>query len=154
MDILKLNLQQTEPQALDAEEIRFQIALLAALTATAVSFVARFVFDTPLLPEVLAHAIFAILPINLIAFVVAFLGPFAKHLAFLGCVMLYIGALTAVAFYLSRLHLFQRLLTENLSQRMAFFVAFLLTIWLPTMLIILPLLGGGFLRLNIPQSPV
>jgi len=143
MDILKLNLQQTEAQAPDAEEIRFQIAFLAALTATAISFVARFIFDAPLLPEVLAHAIFAILPINLIAFVVAFLGPFAKHLAFLGCVMLYLGAMTAAAFYLPRLSHFQHLQSDILSKRLTFFTAFLLIIWLLTMLIILPLLGGG-----------
>src|SRR5262245_20537543 len=154
MEILKLNLQQPEPQPPDAEEIRFQIALLAALSATVISFLARFLFDAPLLPEILAHAIFAILPINLIAFVVAFLGPFAKHLAFLGCVVLYLGALTAAAFYLPRLSPIQRLQTGTLTHRMTFFAAFLFAIWLLTMLVILPLLGCGFFGSFLRQGAV
>src|SRR5262245_2954601 len=98
MDILKLNLSQKEPEAPTARETRFQVALLAALGGTAASLIARFGFDALLLPEMFVQAFFAILPINLIALVVGFLGPFAKHLAFLSFVILYATLLTGVAY--------------------------------------------------------
>ncbi len=152
MEILKLNLQQTEPAAPDAEEIRFQIALLAALSGTAISFLARFIFDAPLLAELLTQAIFAILPINLIAFVVGFLGLFAKHLAFLGCVILYAGALTGAAYYLLRWIASRPMQSQTTAKHLAIFSIFLLAIWLVTMLVVLPVLGSGLFGTYLRQG--
>jgi DMSO/TMAO reductase YedYZ molybdopterin-dependent catalytic subunit len=97
MEITTLNLNGAEPAPPTQSEARWQIALLVALAALAVSFAARYLFGIPLLPELLADFIFAVLPISLIEFGVSLLGPFAKHLAFIGCVALYLLALTGLA---------------------------------------------------------
>src|ERR1044071_288323 len=99
MEILKLNLVRPDADAPTENEARFQVALLTGLIGLATSFLARFTIDAPLIPELLAQAFFAILPINFIALVVGFLGPFAKHLAFLGFVVLYLIGLIAAPYY-------------------------------------------------------
>ena len=71
--------------------------MLAAIAVLALSFVARYLFGIPLPPELLADFIFAVLPIWLIEFGVSLLGPFAKHLAFIGCVALYLVVLIGLA---------------------------------------------------------
>src|ERR1041384_1530430 len=98
MDLLKLDLAKAEPEALTEGEVQFQMALFSSLACAVVSFIARFGFDAPLIPELMAQAFFAVLPINFIALVVGFLGPFAKHLAFLGFVVVYVAALTAASY--------------------------------------------------------
>src|SRR5262245_16089591 len=98
MEILKLDLANSPREVAGERETRFQVSLLSALGGTAASLVARFIFDAPLLPESFVQSFFTILPINLIALVVGFLGPFAKHLAFLSFVLLYAGLLTAAAY--------------------------------------------------------
>src|ERR1051325_3748859 len=161
MDLLKLDLAKAEPEALSEGEVHFQASLLSALACAAVSFVARFGFDAPLIPEMMAQAFFAILPINFIALVVGFLGPFAKHLAFLGFVVIYVAALTAASYaflrYSARLRPPWRTAiddSENSHLRtagdsLAIFSAFWLAIWLVTMLVILPLFGGGLFGLHL-----
>ncbi len=146
MEILKLDLAKTEPDTPTENEARFQVALLAAIAGLAASFVARFIFDAPLLPELMARALFAILPINLIAFVVGFLGPFAKHLAFLGFVIIYLAALISAAFYFLRSG--QKYWLSP-CQKIFSHLSFLISIWLLTMMVIIPLLGGGFFGRNL-----
>src|ERR1051325_1946917 len=97
MDILRLNINQDEPQA-SLKEIRLQVALIAAIAAVAVSLIARFVFIAPLVPELLAQFFFSVAPLWMVEAAVALLGPFAKHLAFLGCVVVYLIALAGAAF--------------------------------------------------------
>jgi DMSO/TMAO reductase YedYZ molybdopterin-dependent catalytic subunit len=97
MEITTLNLNGAEPAPPTQSEVRWQIAMLAAIAVLAASFAARYLFGVPLPPELLADFIFAVLPIWLIEFGVSLLGPFAKHLAFIGCVALYLLTLTGLA---------------------------------------------------------
>ena len=153
MDILKLDLNGSETKAPDADEIRFQIALLAGLAGTGVSFLIRFLLDAPFLPELLAQSIFAILPINLIAFVVGFLGPFAKHLAFLGCLVLYTATLTGIAYSLLKWSLIQKHLhVAAKGKRVLFYSLYLFVIWLLILSVVLPILGGGFFGSYLRQG--
>jgi len=102
MDILKLDLNKATPDLPTDNEIRFQVALLAAVPALIASFIARFVFEAPLVPELLAQFIFAVAPMWMVELAVGMLGPFAKHLAFLGCTVIDLIALMAGAIaYLS-----------------------------------------------------
>src|SRR6266568_2933942 len=79
MDFLKLDLNKATPDLPTDTEIRFQVALLAVV------------------PELLAQFIFAIAPMWMVEIAVGMLGPFAKHLAFLGCTVIYLIALIAAA---------------------------------------------------------
>src|SRR6266567_4792733 len=97
MDFLKLDLNKATPDLPTDTEIRFQVALLAVVPALIASFIARFLFDAPLVPELLAQFIFAIAPMWMVEIAVGMLGPFAKHLAFLGCTVIYLIALIAAA---------------------------------------------------------
>src|SRR6185503_12624711 len=97
MDILRLDLNKTAPDLPTDGELRFQVALLAAVAAVSASFIARFVFGAPLVPEMMAQYIFATAPIWVVEIVVGMLGPFGKHLGFLGCTVLYLLALIGLA---------------------------------------------------------
>lgn len=102
MDLLALNIEGKQPLPPTQAEIRFQVALLSAVFATAASLLARFVFGAPLFPERLADTLFLVVPISVVEVGVALLGPFAKHLAFIGCVVAYAAALTGAASALLR----------------------------------------------------
>ena len=148
MEILKLDLNRSEPEVPSETEVRFQIALLASIATTALSLAARFALDVPLLPELLAHAIFAILPISFIALVVGYFGLFAKHLAFLACVLVYLASLTALTYF------FLRSFNNNISFKKTIWLhaCLGLTLWLATILVILPLLNGGLLGRYLRQG--
>jgi DMSO/TMAO reductase YedYZ molybdopterin-dependent catalytic subunit len=149
MEILKLNLVRPDADAPTENEARFQVALLTGLIGLATSFIARFTIDAPLIPELLAQAFFAILPINFIALVVGFLGPFAKHLAFLGFVVLYlIGIIAAPYYYLSLINI----MTRPSRQAIYSHLIFLMTIWLLSVSLLIPLLGGGLFGRNLRQG--
>src|SRR5436853_919093 len=138
MDIIKLNINQDEPQA-SLKEIDLQVALIAAFAAVAASLIARFVFAAPLVPELLAQFFFAVAPIWMVEAAVALLGAFAKHLAFLVCVVVYLIALTAAAFAFLQ---FAPASASAVARRMTL-GAFVLLVYLFTLLIIIPILGGG-----------
>src|ERR1041385_8818708 len=105
MDLLRLDLNKTQPDTARAAEVRFQVALLAAIAAAVVSFMARFLFGAPLIPELLAQYIFSVAPIWADEIAVGLLGTFAKHLAFLACTTLFVLALIGAAIgYLRWLH--------------------------------------------------
>lgn len=152
MEILKLDLSKTTADAPSEGETRFQIALLSSLAGTVASLIARFVFDAPLIPELLAHSLFAILPINLIAFVVGFLGPFAKHLAFLGCVLIYAAALTAAAYLFLGYYSKAGQNPKSKTQSLQWLSGFLLPLWAITLLLIIPLLDGGWFGRYLRQG--
>jgi DMSO/TMAO reductase YedYZ molybdopterin-dependent catalytic subunit len=150
MEILKLNLNQSAPDQPSENEIRFQVALLAAVPALVSSFSARFVFNAPLVPELLAQFIFAIAPIWMVEIAVGMLGPFAKHLAFLGCTVLYLIALMAAAIaYLRYLPA-----TTASSTRYALQFTYALLIWMLTVAIFLPAVGAGFLGDHLRQGAI
>ncbi|MFL6214322.1 MAG: molybdopterin-dependent oxidoreductase [Blastocatellia bacterium] len=137
MDILRLNINQDEPRA-SPKEIRLQVAFIAAIAAVVASLIARFVFGAPLVPELLAQFFFAVAPIWMVEAAVALLGPFAKHLAFLGCVVIYLIALTAAA-----LAFLQIAPSTSLLARRVSLAAFALLVYLLMLIVIIPLLGGG-----------
>src|SRR5436853_2331557 len=130
MDIIRLNINQDEPQA-SLKEIDLQVALIAAFAAVAASLIARFVFAAPLVPELLAQFFFAVAPIWMVEAAVALLGPFAKHLAFLGCVVVYLIALTAAAFAFLQFAPASALLARRVS-----LAAFALLVYLLTLIVI------------------
>src|SRR4030095_13683271 len=139
MDILKLDLNKATPDPPRENEIRFQVSLLAAVPALIAGFVARFVFDAPLVPEVLAQFIFAVAPIWVVEVAVGMLGPFAKHLAFLGCTVVYLIALMAVAIVYLRYA--PRMYSVRAQYGSVIGVGILL--WALTVVILLPAVGGG-----------
>jgi hypothetical protein len=139
MDILKLDLNKATPDPPTEQEIRFQVALLATVPALIASFLARFGFDAPLVPELLAQFIFAVAPIWMVEIAVGMLGPFAKHLAFLGCTVIYLIALMAAAIgylrYPPRIY--------SVRARYGSAIGFALLIWVVTVMILIPAVGGG-----------
>src|SRR5690349_19579175 len=137
MDILRLNIDRDEPQA-SLSEIRLQVAFIAAIAAVVASLIARFAFGAPLVPELLAQFFFAVAPIWMVEAAVSLLGPFAKHLAFLGCVVVYLIALTAAAYAFLQIAPSTSLPARRVAQ-----AAFALLIYLFTLILVIPLLGGG-----------
>ena len=148
MDILKLNLNNATPDIPSDTEVRFQVALLAAVPAVVSSFIARFVFDAPLIPELLAQRFFAVAPIWMVEIAVGMLGPFAKHLAFLACTVLYLIALMAAAIGYLRYAPRREPGLAQYAQPTAF--AFL--IWTITVVIFLPATNGGFFGSSLRQG--
>jgi hypothetical protein len=139
MEIVKLNLDRDAPLAPTAGELRFQVALLAAVAAVAAGLFARFVFDAPLVAELMAHLIFAVSPIWAVEIAVGMLGPFAKHMAFLACVVAYAGMLMLAAIA------YQRYAPSRITAmgRIVSALTFSFVLWAITLLIVIPILGGG-----------
>lgn len=149
MEILRLNINKDEPQA-TLKEIRLQVALIAAIITVAASLIARFVFGAPLIPELLAQYFFSVAPIWMVEPAVALLGPFAKHLAFLACVVVYLIALTAAGF-----GFFQLLPSPRTTvARRAALGGFAAAVYLLTLLVIIPILGGGIAGQYLRQGPL
>src|SRR5215471_15727457 len=137
MDILRLDINKTEPDVPTESELQFQVAFLASVSAIVAGFAARFLLDAPLVPELLAQFIFAIAPIWIVEVAVGLLGPFAKHLGFLACTVIYVAALIAGA--IGFLRLASR--RETKPTRFASSMTLAMAIWLITMVVILPALG-------------
>src|SRR5262249_30574468 len=132
------------------KEIRFQVAVLATISYLAAAFIARFVFDAPLMPELMAHFIFAVAPIWVVEIAVGMLGPFAKHLGFLACVVIYSIALIAATIA------FLKLAPKNPQAfvRAAWTGGLVLVMWGLSALVLIPLLGGGLSGRYLRQGPV
>ncbi|HSE99099.1 MAG TPA: hypothetical protein VLD57_12595, partial [Blastocatellia bacterium] len=139
MEILRLDINRAEPDAPSESEVRLQSAMLAAIAATGLGLILRFVFDAPLVPELLTHLIFAVAPIWVVEIAVGMLGPFAKHLGFLGCVLAYTLALTGTAYLLRS---YENKVTAFGRGGLPILV-FSTVLWAATLLIIIPMLGGG-----------
>ncbi|MEK6284168.1 MAG: molybdopterin-dependent oxidoreductase [Acidobacteriota bacterium] len=148
MDILKLDLNKAAPDLPTESEIQFQVGLLAGVAALIAGFIARFVFDAPLVPELLAQFIFAIAPIWMVELAVGMLGPFAKHLAFLGCTVIYFIALIGAALAYLR---YAPGRGSTLS-RYVWLVAFSFLMWAFTAVLLIPLLGGGMFGNRLRQG--
>jgi DMSO/TMAO reductase YedYZ molybdopterin-dependent catalytic subunit len=146
MDYVTLNLNKTVPNLPSENELRFQVGLLAAVSALIAAFIVRFVFDAPLVPELLAQFIFANAPIWMVDLAVGMLGPFAKHLAFLACTVLYLIALiAAVIAYL-------RYVPGSRLSRYIWLIGFTLLTWVFTVALLIPLMGGGFFGSHLRQG--
>jgi DMSO/TMAO reductase YedYZ molybdopterin-dependent catalytic subunit len=147
MDIVRLNIDEEAKAAPTQAEVRFQVAALAALAAIVASLIARFAFDAPLVPELMAHFFFSIVPIWMVEIAVGMLGPFAKHLAFLACVVVYGLALAGAAIGSLRLTANRRPFVRRLS-----IVGLVLSLWIFTLAVVMPLLGGGILGRYLRQG--
>ena len=146
MDYVTLNLNKTSPDLPGENEIRFQIGLLAGVAAVIAGFIVRFVFDAPLVPELLAQFIFAIAPIWMVELAVGMLGPFAKHLAFLACTISYLIALIAAAIA------YLRYVPRSMFPRYTWPVGFTLLTWTLTVVVLIPLMGGGIFGSHLRQG--
>ncbi len=150
MDLLRLDLNKATPDLPTDGELRFQVALLAAVAAVSASFIARFVFGAPLVPEMMAQYIFANAPIWVVEIVVGMLGPFGKHLGFLGCTVLYLLALIGLAVVYLR---YSKVSRSPLMRRVSPF-AFSVLVLAATGLLLLPLLGDGIFGSHLQQGAV
>ena len=148
MDILRLDLNKATPDLPTENEIRFQVALLAAVPALMASFIARFLFDAPLVPELFAQLVFAVAPMWMVEVAVGMLGPFAKHLAFLGCTVVYLIGLIAAAIAYLR----YALRGNSTFARYISPMAFALSIWAFTGVALLPVTGGGVFGAHLRQG--
>ncbi|HYM00324.1 MAG TPA: molybdopterin-dependent oxidoreductase [Blastocatellia bacterium] len=135
MDMSILNIENKPAQTVGPEEVRLQAALVASILTLVAAFAARFLFRGILVPELAADYIFSVLPISLIEFGVSLLGPFAKQLGFIGCVVLYLAALTTAA------ELFLRLSKKRIALQ---FVALAAAAWGLTAFAFFPAIGAGF----------
>src|SRR5205085_952205 len=86
----------------------------------------------------LAQFFFSVAPIWMVEAAVGLLGPFAKHLAFLGCLVLYLIALTAAAFGFLQVTPPRSAVARRLAA-----CGFAASVYLLTLIIIIPILGGG-----------
>ena len=150
MDLLKLDLNKTTPDLPTTSELRFQVALLAAVAALGASFIARFVFGAPLVPELLAQFVFALAPIWAVEIAVGMLGSFAKHLAFLACTVSYFLALIGAA--IGYLRYASDRVPTGLRSYAA--ISFGILVWVVTVVILIPLMGGGLLGSRLQQGPI
>jgi DMSO/TMAO reductase YedYZ molybdopterin-dependent catalytic subunit len=145
MELLKLNIADGEPEA-TAKERALQVSVLTAVATAAVSFIARFAFGAPLIPELAAQFIFSVAPIWVVEIAVGLLGPFAKHLGFLACTVLYLLLLGGVS--MGFLRLFGGGYTRR--PRAASVALLVLLLSLFGSLVIVPALGGGMFGRRLP----
>jgi len=148
MDILKLDLNKETPDLAGEGEIRFQVGLLAAIATIVVSFVARFAFGAPLIPELMAQFVFLVAPLWMVEIAVGLLGPFAKHLGFLGCTVLYLLALIAAAIGYLRFAPRQ----NSVRSRYVLPIAFGLLVWIFSGLALISVMGGGLFGSHLQQG--
>lgn len=71
-------------------------ALLATLILLVLMFIGRLTIRTPIVPELMADRIFALVPISLVELGVQTVGIYAKKMAFVGCVLLFVAVGTLV----------------------------------------------------------
>ena len=111
---------------------------VAALVMIGLMFLGRFTLGTPLIPELMAERLFALIPMELFSLGIRLFGPKAKYLAFWGMVGLFllIGAtLGAVFTWLPLNRQFHAAWRSGLIYGTA--------LWLLFGLLGSPLLGGG-----------
>ena len=117
---------------------------VGALLMTGLMFLGRFALGTPLIPELMAERVFALIPMDLFSLGIRLFGPKAKYLAFWGMVGLFvvIGALLGPLFTWLCLH---RRLKGNWLGGLVYGTA----LWALFGLLGLPLIGGGLFGADI-----
>jgi DMSO/TMAO reductase YedYZ molybdopterin-dependent catalytic subunit len=134
-DLVGLNLTGPgQPTEVPAEDRSLAAGLVAGFVALAVGAASRYTLRTPFLPERVADALFAVMPIDIVEFGVALLGPYAKRFAFFGCLLAYVVILA----YLGRL-----LPRWKPEPRTVHGLVFGVGLWLAASLTVFPLAGGG-----------
>jgi DMSO/TMAO reductase YedYZ molybdopterin-dependent catalytic subunit len=144
-DLLGLNLTgSARPAGPSPEDRALAAGLGAALFSFAIGAAMRYTLKTPFVPERVADAIFAVMPIAVVEFGVALLGPYAKRFAFFGCVLAFLVILAL----LGRLFLARRP-----SARMVDGLAFGAVVWVVASATVFPVAGGGFFGLEWRPGP-
>jgi hypothetical protein len=133
-DLLGLNLTGPPDEGPSVEDRAAAAGLAGAVASLLVAAPLWWLLGTPLLPLRVADAIFSVMPIAVVEFGVTFLGPWAKRLAFAGCVAGYAALLALAA------RLFVRRWGRPGVGRGALFGA---GVWLAASLTVVPLAGGG-----------
>lgn len=145
MGYIGLNLSSTPPAPPSQGEVRLQVGIVTAVVTIAVALLVRFAFGAPLVPELMADFIFAIVPIALVEFAVTLLGAFAKHLAFIGCLALY--SIGLAAWCAGGLRFFSPLNARRIGW-------ITLALWAATLIVVIPLLGGGLFGRELKQGAI
>lgn len=140
---MTLNIEGKESPPLTESEVKLQSALIAAIAATGIAFVLRFGFDAPLVPEMMADSLFAVLPVRVVEFGIGLLGSFAKQLAFVGCATAYLLLLAAVTYLL--------ISSERPALQPRLLIASAIC-WVATVAGVIPVLGGGFFGRSLRQG--
>lgn len=128
----------------------FAVGAAAASGSLLLMFAGRFTLNTPALPELLTEEIFAHVPMNLFAFFIGLLGGWAKWVAFAGVLFLFLlggGALGAL------FPPFRRLFRGRLHPLVAGML-YVCLLWLGTMMVFVPLVGGGFWGTSLEAGPL
>lgn len=133
-DLLSLNLTGPPREGPAAAERAFVAGIAAGAASLALAALLWWALATPLLPLRVADAIFAVMPIAVVETGVAFLGGYAKLLAFAACVAGYLVLLGFAG------RLYARLAP---SPRWANGLLFGAAVWLAASLTAVPLAGGG-----------
>ena len=123
--------------------------LVGGLVMTGLMFLGRFALGTPLIPELMAERMFAVIPMDFFSLGIRLFGPMAKYLAFWGMVGLFvvIGALLGPPFTaLCR----RRRLKGTWLGGLAYGTA----LWALFGLLGSPLLGGGLFGADIEGGPL
>ena len=120
---------------------------VAAGVMTALMNWGSFRLDTPFPPALLAEKMFAIIPMQVFNFFITFLGEAAKPLAFYSAIAGYIviGAVLGVLF---------PVVLRGVSTRRLWLdgILYAVVIWILTMALFMPLVGGGFWGMNLYQG--
>jgi len=145
-DLLGLNLRNANsPKSLSASDRGVAAGLGAGLVTLAISAALRFALRAPFVPERVADAIFSVMPIAIVEFGVALLGPYAKRFAFFGCVLAYVAILAL----LGRVYA-NRVGRSSVARGLAFGAL----VWLAASTVVAPLTGGGPFGLGWRPGPV
>jgi DMSO/TMAO reductase YedYZ molybdopterin-dependent catalytic subunit len=133
-DLVGLNIDGRSSDEPTDADVALAAGLLAAVTSLVAGWLLWWLTGTPLIPLRVVDAIFAVTPAEIVQVAVAFLGPWAKRLAFAASVG---GYLLILAFagraFESRVR--ERGILSSLS--------FGIGIWLLSSLTVFPLAGGG-----------
>ena len=123
--------------------------LVGALVMTGLMFLGRFALGTPLIPELMAERMFAVIPMDFFSLGIRLFGPMAKYLAFWGMVGLFvvIGALLGPPF--TALCRRRRLKGTWLGG-----LVYGSALWALFGLLGSPLLGGGLFGADIEGGPL
>lgn len=133
-DLLSLNLTGPPDEGPSAVDRALGAGVAAAIASLVVAVPLWWAAGTPLLPLEVADGIFSVMPIAVVELGVGLLGPWAKRLAFAGCVVGYVVILAFAAMLYAR---------WRPRPSRATGLAFGAAVWLVASLTVVPLVGGG-----------
>lgn len=133
-DLVGLNIEGRSGNEPTDEDIALAAGLLAAVCSLVAGTLGWLVFGTPLIPLRVVDAIFAVTPAEIVQVAVAFLGPWAKRLAFAASV----GGYLLLLAFAARLFASRQRVRSPWSS-----LSFGIGLWLVSSVTVFPLAGGG-----------